>query len=165
LVDIFTEYGYYIVGGGAAAGAIILTFFQLAKARREAKEYAENLKIENEKIMDDKITKGVEKVISHINDKTDLINQKFITTDTVVAQSKTDIENIQDDIKMLEKDFKSLCQTIGKHEYVVDKVFPEYLNLRNSIQSFKEKVNENLPPNNGQISRNTEHDIGEEGFR
>ena len=165
MVDIITEYGYYIVGGGAAAGGIILTFFQLAKARRDAKEYAANLKIENEKIMEDKITKGVEKVISHINNKTDLINQKFITTDSEITQSKTDIENIQEDIKVLEKDFKSLCQTIGKHEYVVDKVFPEYVNLRNSIQDFKAKVNENLPPNNDHISRNTEHDTGQEGFR
>lgn len=165
MVDIFTEYGYYIVGGGAAVGAIILAFFQLAKARRDAKEYAENLKIENEKIMDNKINEGVKKIINHMNDKTDLINQRFITTDTVVAQSKTDIENIQEDIKVLEQDFKSLCQTIGKHEYVVDKVFPEYINLRNSIQDFKAKVNENLPPNNGHVSRNTEHDIGQEGFR
>ena len=58
----------------------------------------------------------------------------------------------------MEKDFKSLCQTIGKHEYIVDKVFPEYVDLRNSIQTFKSKVNENLVTNNEHVQRNDEDD-------
>ena len=96
------------------------------------------------------------------------MNQKFHTTETELSRNTTDIENVQEDIKVLEKDFKSLCQTIGKHEYIVDKVFPEYVDLRNSIQQFKSKVNENLItnkkdesdllPNNSGVQRDTGED-------
>ena len=86
------------------------------------------------------------------------MNQKFHTTETELSRNTTDIENIQDDIKVLEKDFKSLCQTIGKHEYIVDKVFPEYVDLRNSLHNFKTKVNENLVTKNEHVQRNTEDD-------
>ena len=123
---------------------------------------------ENQKLIDNKIDAGVKTVIDHFNAKSDIINEKLHTTDTVLSRNSTDIENVQEDIKVLEKDFKSLCQTIGKHEYIVDKVFPEYVNLKNSIQDFKSKVNENLVtsrkeesdllPNNSGVQRNTEED-------
>ena len=92
------------------------------------------------------------------------MNQKFHTTETELSRNTTEIDNIQEDIKVLEKDFKSLCKTIGKHEYIVDKVFPEYIELRNSIQTFKSKINENLVTNNERVerhedvTRNTEDD-------
>ncbi len=158
MVDIFLEYGYYIVGVGASAVAMISVYFSV-------KKYMRDLKIEQDKSLDTKINAGVQQVIKHFDDKTEVINQKFITTDTVLTQNQGDIESIQEDIKILEKDFKSLCQTIGKHEYVVDKVFPEYINLRNSIHDFKEKVNENILSNSDHVSRNTEHDTGQEGFK
>jgi len=113
---------------------------------------------ENQKLIDNKIDAGVKTVIDHFNSKSEIINQKFHTTDTVLSRNTNEIENIQEDIKVLEKDFKSLCQTIGKHEYIVDKVFPEYVDLRNSIQTFKSKVNENLVTNNEHVQRNTEED-------
>ena len=113
---------------------------------------------ENQKLIDAKIDSGVERVIDHFNSKSEVINQKLHTTDTVLSRNTNEIENIQDDIKVLEKDFKSLCQTIGKHEYIVDKVFPEYVDLRNSIQTFKSKVNENLVTNNEHVQRNDEDD-------
>ena len=122
------------------------------------KKYVKDTREENQKLIDAKIDDGVKTVIDHFNSKTELINQKFTTTDTILTRNNTDIENIQDDIKVLEKDFKSLCQTIGKHEYIVDKVFPEYVDLRNSIQTFKHKVNENLVTKNEHVQRNDEDD-------
>ena len=113
---------------------------------------------ENQKLIDNKIDAGVKTVIDHFNSKSEIINQKFHTTDTVLSRYTNEIENIQEDIKVLEKDFKSLCQTIGKHEYIVDKVFPEYVDLRNSIQTFKHKVNENLVTKNEHVQRNDEDD-------
>jgi chromosome segregation ATPase len=95
----------------------------------------------------------VQKVIDHFNSKTELIKEKFHTTDTILTKNTNEIENIEDDIKVLEKDFKSLCQTIGKHEYIVDKVFPEYLDLRDSIQHFKSKINEHLVTNNERVDK------------
>ena len=131
--------------------ASIVSFFSIKKYVKETRE-------ENQRLIDNKIDAGVEKVIDHFNSKSDVINQKLHTTDTVLSRNTNEIENIQDDIKVLEKDFKSLCQTIGKHEYIVDKVFPEYVDLRNSIQTFKSKVNENLVTNNEHVQRNDEDD-------
>ena len=129
----------------------MVSFFSIKKYVKETRE-------ENQKLIDAKIDSGVERVIEHFNSKSEVINQKLHTTDTVLSRNTNEIENIQDDIKVLEKDFKSLCQTIGKHEYIVDKVFPEYVDLRNSIQTFKSKVNENLVTNNEHVQRNTEED-------
>ena len=151
MVDIFLEYGYYIVGIGTAVFASIVSFFSVKKYIKEARE-------EQQTLIDNKISAGVEKVISHINNKTDGINEKFRSNDTILTRTTNDIEDIEKDIKVLEEDFKSLCQTIGKHEYIVDKVFPEYVELRNSIHQFKSKVNENLLSNNEGVSRNTEDD-------
>lgn len=151
MVDILLEYGYYVVGIGTAIFASVVSFFSVRKYLREARQ-------ENQKLIDDKITAGVKEVITHINNKTEGIQEKFRTTDTLLSQSQSDIKDVQEDIKILEHDFKSLCQTIGKHEYIVDKVFPEYVNLRNSIHDFKSKVNENLLSNNEGVSRNTEDD-------
>ena len=131
--------------------ASIVSFFSIKKYVKETRE-------ENQKLIDAKIDSGVERVIDHFNSKSEIINQKLHTTDTVLSRNTNEIENIQDDIKVLEKDFKSLCQTIGKHEYIVDKVFPEYVDLRNSIQTFKSKVNENLVTNNEHVQRNREDD-------
>lgn len=158
MVDIFLEYGYYIIGIGTAIFATIVSVFSI-------KKYIKDMREENQTLIDNKINAGVDKVITHINNKTDGINEKFKTTDGILERNRDDIEDIQEDVKVLEKDFKSLCQTIGKHEYIVDKVFPEYLNLRNSIQSFKEKVNENILSNNVEVSRNTEHDTGKQGLK
>jgi len=129
----------------------VVSFFSIKKYVKETRE-------ENQKLIDNKIDAGVKTVIDHFNSKSEIINQKFHTTDTVLSRNTNEIENIQEDIKVLEKDFKSLCQTIGKHEYIVDKVFPEYVDLRNSIQTFKSKVNENLVTNNEHVQRNTEED-------
>ena len=129
----------------------MVSFFSIKKYVKETRE-------ENQKLIDNKIDAGVKTVIDHFNSKSEIINQKFHTTDTVLSRNTNEIENIQEDIKVLEKDFKSLCQTIGKHEYIVDKVFPEYVDLRNSIQTFKSKVNENLVTNNEHVQRNTEED-------
>lgn len=151
MVDIFLEYGYYIVGIGTAIFASIVSYFSVKKYIKEARE-------EQQTLIDNKISAGVEKVITHINSKTDGIQEKFKTTDGMLERNKDDINDIQEDVKILEKDFKSLCQTIGKHEYIVDKVFPEYVELRDSLHKFKSKVNQNLLSNNEGVSRNTEDD-------
>src|SRR6187431_1771246 len=163
MVDVFLEYGYYIIGIATAVFASIVSYFSI-------KKYVRETRVENQRLIDNKIDAGVKTVIDHFNTKTDVINQKFVTTDSELSQNRSNIENIQEDVKVLEKDFKSLCQTIGKHEYIVDKVFPEYVDLRNSIQTFKSKVNENLRSNgeegnllsnNDGIQRNTERDMNE----
>jgi hypothetical protein len=151
MVDVLLEYGYYIIGIGTAIFASVVSYFSI-------KKYVRETRIENQRLIDNKIDAGVKTVIDHFNTKTDVINQKFVTTDTELTQNKTSIENIQEDVKVLEKDFKSLCQTIGKHEYIVDKVFPEYVDLRNSLHNFKTKVNENLLSNNDGVQRNDEDD-------
>ena len=151
MVDILLEYGYYIIGIGTAIFATIVSWFSIKKYIKETRE-------ENQRLIDNKIDAGVKTVIDHFNTKTDVINQKFVTTDTELTQNRSNIENIQEDVKVLEKDFKSLCQTIGKHEYIVDKVFPEYVDLRNSLHNFKAKVNENLVTNNEHVQRNDEED-------
>ena len=151
MVDVFLEYGYYIIGIATAVFGSILSYFSIRKYIKETRE-------ENQKLIDNKIDAGVKTVIDHFNTKTDVINQKFVTTDSELSQNRSNIENIQEDVKVLEKDFKSLCQTIGKHEYIVDKVFPEYVDLRNSLHNFKTKVNENLVTKNEHVQRNTEDD-------
>jgi len=134
-----------------AVFASIVSFFSI-------KKYVKDTRDENQKLIDNKIDAGVEKVIEHFNSKSEVINQKLHTTDTVLSRNTDEIESIQEDIKILEEDFKSLCQTIGKHEYIVDKIFPEYVDLRNSIQTFKHKVNENLVTKNEHVQRNREDD-------
>ena len=151
MVDVLLEYGYYIVGISTALFAGVVSYFSIRKYVKEARE-------ENQRLIDAKIDAGVKTVIDHFNTKTDVINQKFVTTDSELSQNRSNIENIQEDVKILEKDFKSLCQTIGKHEYIVDKVFPEYVDLRNSLHNFKTKVNENLVTKNEHVQRNTEDD-------
>lgn len=158
MVDIFLEYGYYIVGIGTAMFASVVSYFSVKKYIKEARE-------ENQRLIDDKITAGVEKVIEHIDSSDKNTQERFRTTDTLISQSKGDIEDIKEDVKILEKDFKSLCQTIGKHEYIVDKVFPEYVELRDSLHKFKSKVNENILTNNREVSRNTDHDEGQDGMK
>ena len=151
MVDILLEYGYYIVGIGTAIFASVVSFFSVRKYIKEARE-------EQQQLIDNKISAGVEKVISHINQSSGITNEKLRSTDNALEQNKGDIKSIQDDVKVLEADFKSLCQTIGKHEYIVDKVFPEYVELRDSLHKFKSKVNQNLLSNNDGVSRNTEDD-------
>ena len=151
MVDIFLEYGYYIVGIGVSMISIIVAAFT-------GRKYIREWRIEQKNEIKEEISSQVDRVIEKIDQGSAIVNQKFIVTDQAVASSKSDIENINEDIKVLENDFKSLCQTIGKHEYIVDKVFPEYVELKNSIHQFKSKVNENLLTNNHEISRNTEDD-------
>lgn len=165
MVDIFLEYGYYIVGVLASVSAFVGVLLAYRKYTRDLKLERENMKIAQDKTLDTKISEGVQKVIQHIDTKHEIINQRFITSDTKHNQNEEEIHDIQKDIRVLEKDFKSLCQTIGKHEYIVDKLFPQYLNLRNSISDFKEKIDENLLSNNQPVSRNTENDTGEQGLK
>ena len=151
MVDIFLEYGYYIVGIGTAVFASVVSFFSVRKYLKEARE-------ENQRLIDDKITAGVEKVILHIDNSDQRIQEKFVTTDNKLTQTQDDLDDIEKDVKVLEEDFKSLCEKIGKHDYIVDKVLPEYINLRDSIYKFKGKIDEHIFVNKDTIERNTEDD-------
>ena len=156
MVDILLEYGYYIVGIGTAIFASIVSFFSVKKYIKEARE-------EQQQLIDNKISAGVEKVISHIDNSDREIKEKFRTTDTKLDRNQDDITDIEKDVKILEEDFKTLCQKIGKHDYFIDSVFPEYIDLRDSLHKFKSKVNENLLSNNEPVTRNTDDDSGQEG--
>ena len=129
---------YFTAGGIAVAMTVgMLQIKESIKKRGEKQE---------ERI-DEKINSGVNKVIQAIEEKQEVINERFRTTDTALSNNKGDIEDIEEDVKVLEKDFKSLCEKIGKHDYVIDKILPEYLNLKDSIHNFKSVVNENLLSN------------------
>ena len=158
MVDIFLEYGYYIVGIGVALFSVVVSYFSI-------KRYFHDMRIEQKTHMQDLITNQVNRVIEKLDTSQKVNDQKFVKTDQAIETNANATEDIKHDIEVLENDFKTLCQKIGKHDYIVDKILPEYIDLRDSIGNFKTKIDENLLTNNREISRNTEKDIGEEGER
>lgn len=158
MVDIFLEYGYYIVGIGVAIFSIIVSYFSL-------KRYFHDMKVEQQTAIDAKISASTQTVLSAINESKEVIKEKFVRTNQAIDGNISATEDIKHDVEILENDFKNLCMKIGKHDYIVDKILPEYLNLKESIYTFKTKIDDNLLNNSKDVSRNTEHDTGEDGER
>jgi hypothetical protein len=155
MVDIFLEYGYYMVGIGVAIFSIIVSYFSI-------KKYFHEMKIEQQTAIDKQINSGVNKVISAINEGKEITKEKFIRTDQAIQTNITATDDIKHDVEILENDFKSLCAKIGKHDYIVDQILPEYLDLKDSIYHFKHKIDDNLLTNNDDDRRNTDNVTGEE---
>ena len=158
MVDILLEYGYYIIGIGAAIFATVVSYFSI-------KKHFHDIRIEQQNAIDFKIRNSTTEIISAIKENKEIVNQKLSGMDRALNDTSGDIKDIQEDVKILEKDFKSICEKIGKHDYIVDKILPEYIDLRDSLYAFKGKIDENLIANKEQITRNTEKDTGEEGER
>ena len=131
----FDPLPYFTVEGIIVA--VVVGMFQIkenVKKRSEEHQKAISTQIENKN----------NQIISHIDDKLKIIEEKFRNTDSAIVNSQEDIADIEEDVKQMEKDFKSLCEKIGKHDYIVEQVLPEYMNLKDEFYKFKAKVDSGL---------------------
>ena len=124
----FVPLPYFTVGGIVVA--MIVGLFQI-------KESIKKRAIENQQLIDRKISSSVTEITKHFD-------EKFKTTDTMLNNSVDDIADIEADVKQMEQDFKGLCEKIGKHDYIVEKVLPEYMTLKDEFYKFKAKIDSNL---------------------
>ena len=145
----FDPLPYFTIGGIMVA--VIVGMIQIKESLKKRGE-------ESQKAVTSQIDTKTNQVISHIDDKLKIIEEKFRTTDNAILTSQDDIADIETDVKQMEQDFKSLCEKIGKHDYIVDKVLPEYMNLKEEFYKFKAKIDANLFVKNDEPKITNEED-------
>ena len=153
MVDVVLEYGYYIVGIGVAIVAGIVSYFTARKSMRDWREEQRNE-------LNTLVTNQVDRVIDKIDSSDKVMNEKFIRTDQVLKNASDDIDEISTDVEQLQQQFNKVCYTLGKHDYVIDKILPEYLNLKNSISDFKSVVDSKILTKKDDDVTNNEDEYG-----
>ena len=131
----FDPLPYFTVGGIIVA--VVVGMLQIKESIKKRGE-------EHQKAISTQIESKNNQVISHIDNKLRIIEEKFRNTDNAITNSQEDIADIEADVKQMEEDFKGLCEKIGKHDYIVEQVLPEYMNLKEEFYKFKTKVDSGL---------------------
>ena len=119
---------YFTIGGIVVA--VIVGLFQIKESIKKRSEES-----------DKKIANQITTATSTIVDKLD---SRLRTIDTEMAQNKEDIEDIEDDVKQMASEFRKMCDTISKHNYIIEDVVPEFKSLKSEFYRFKGAVDTNL---------------------
>ena len=71
------------------------------------------------------------------------IDDKFHTVDTRITKDEEDIEDVEDDMKSMVKQFTVMCERLQKHGFIIDNVVPEFKQLKREFYRFKNAVDTN----------------------
>ena len=123
---------YSSLGIGAVVG-----FLTIRNEIRKGKEEQQN-------VISNQIKSQTNRVIEVLDDKLKIVDEKFKTTDRALAENKEDIEDVEDEMKGMIVEFRKMCDTISKHNYVLEEVLPEFRALRKEFYAFKGAIDNNL---------------------
>ena len=119
---------YFTIGGIVVA--VVVGLFQIKESIKKRSE-------ESEKRVASQITTATATIVEKLDGK-------LKTVETEIAQNKEDIEDIEDDVKQMVLDFKQMCQTLSKHNYVIEDLVPDFKSLKTEFYKFKTAVDINL---------------------
>ena len=72
-----------------------------------------------------------------------VIDGKFNVVDERIKKDEEDIEDVEDDMKSMVKQFTIMCDKLSKHGYIIDNVVPEFKQLKKEFYRFKNAVDTN----------------------
>jgi uncharacterized protein YbcV (DUF1398 family) len=83
------------------------------------------------------------RVIDHINKNAEVTDSRFKIVDTRMVKDEEDIEDVEDDMKQMVKQFQQMCDKLSKHGYIIDTVVPDFHKLKTEFYKFKNAVDTN----------------------
>ena len=89
-----------------------------------------------EERIQDWIAKSDERLLQSLDKNAEATNSRF-------EKDEEDIEDIEDDMKQMVKQFRDMCDKLSKHDYVIDRVEPEFHKLKTEFYKFKNAVDTN----------------------
>ena len=134
---------YFTVGGIAVAMTVGML---------QIKESLKKRSQEQQEAIKSMITSSDTNIISHIDDKLKVVEEKFKVTDKSLADNKEDIEDVEDDMKRMVAEFKAMCEKVSKHDYVIEDVLPDFKSLKKEFYNFKSAVDNQLYSRNGLVT-------------
>ena len=90
----------------------------------------------SEQRIKDLITESDKKILDHFEKNIEVM-------DTRITKDEEDIEDVEDDMKSMVKQFTVMCEKLSKHGYIIDNVVPEFKQLKKEFYRFKNAVDTN----------------------
>lgn len=131
---------YFTIGGIVVA--VIVGLFQIKESIKKRGEESEK--------------KIVNLVTTAKNEIVDKLDTKLQSMNTEISQNKEDIEDVEDEVKKMKEDFSKICETITKHNFIVEEVLPDFKKFREQFYEFKGAVDINLVTKKPDSTINTE---------
>ena len=82
-------------------------------------------------------------LVNYFKEHIKVIDGKFNNVDTRMSKDEEDIEDVEDDMKSMVKQFTIMCDKLSKHGYIIDTVVPEFKQLKIEFYRFKNAVDTN----------------------
>jgi chromosome segregation ATPase len=90
----------------------------------------------SEERIKDWIKDSDDRIVSTINKNVEATNSRF-------EKDEEDIEDAEDDIKVMAKQFRDMCDQLSKHDYVITDILPQFRELKREFYKFKNAVDTN----------------------
>ena len=90
----------------------------------------------SEERIKDWISQSDKNIIDKFEKNVDLIDSR-------ITKDEEDIEDVEDDMKSMVKQFTTMCEKLQKHGYIIDTVIPEFKQLKKEFYRFKNAVDTN----------------------
>lgn len=90
-----------------------------------------------EKQIQEWISESDSRIISTLNENIKSTNSRF-------EKDEEDIEDVEDDMKAMVQQFRDMCDRLAKHDYIIDRVEPEFKELKKEFYKFKSAVDTNM---------------------
>jgi hypothetical protein len=119
---------YFTIGGIVVA--VIVGLFQIKESFKKRSE-------ESDKKIINLVTTAKEEIVEKLDNK-------LKTVETEIAQNKEDIEDVEDDMKRMVEDWRKMCETLSKHNYIIEDLKPRFDSLKTEFYKFKTAVDINL---------------------
>ena len=100
-----------------------------------------------EERIQDWIKNSDDRLIDHMNKNSEVTDKRFEVVDTRIAKDEEDIEDVEDEMKSMVKQFQSMCDKLSKHDYIIDTVVPEFKDLKRKFYTFQNAVDTHLKLN------------------
>ena len=89
------------------------------------------------------ISESDNNLINNFKEHVKVIDGKFNNVDTRISKDEEDIEDVEDDMKSMVKQFTTMCNQLQKHTFVIESVVPEFKQLKREFYRFKNAVDTN----------------------
>jgi len=90
-----------------------------------------------EEKIQDWISKSDQRILDSIDKNVQVTNSRF-------EKDEEDIEDVEDDMKLMVQQFKDMCERLSQHGYIIDTVVPEFKELKKEFYKFKSAVDTNM---------------------
>lgn len=119
---------YFTIGGIVVA--VIVGLFQIKESIKKRSE-------EQQEAIKTMISTSDTNIISHIDDRLKIVDKEL-------EKTKEDIQDVEGEVKKMKEDFSKICETITKHNFIVEEVLPDFKKFREQFYEFKGAVDVNL---------------------